>query len=171
MRITAESFPSLHADTRRIVRSFASRYVGRDRADDAAQETYLRVWAARDTFIGETRDDLRKWMLSITANTCRDMLRRSAIRRADSIDSATETGDSLASLLPGGEGVASEATDAIRRLNEILSTLPPESAEVLRLFMSGRSEADIAGILGIPAGTVKSRLFKARQRVRDAWEG
>ena len=171
MRITAESFPSIHADTRRIVRSFASRYVGRDRADDAAQETFLRVWSARDTFVGETHNDLRKWMLSITANVCRDALRRSRIRRADSIDVPTETGDTIAAMLPGGEGVASEATDSIRRLNEILDSLPAESAEVLRLSMSGMSEADIADTLGIPAGTVKSRLFKARQRVRDAWEG
>lgn len=149
--------------------SHASRYVGRDNATDAVQSAFVRMLESADTY--RPSHPLHHWAGTIVTNACRDMLRRGKIRRAESIDATTETGDTLASLLPGGEGVASEANDSVLRLREIVDSLPEESQEVIRLFMAGRSEAEIADTLGIPAGTVKSRLFKARQRVRDAWEG
>ena len=163
--------PAIVADyytsTRRAWMSMAARFVGRERAEDAVQSAFVRILESLESYDGKR--SLHAWIGTIVANVCRDILRRWKIRRADSLDATTETGDTLAALLPGGEGIASEANDSVRRIHEILDSLPPESSEILRMQMSGMSEADIAATLGIPCGTVKSRISTARKRFAEIW--
>jgi RNA polymerase sigma-70 factor (ECF subfamily) len=132
-------------------------------AEDLVQETFVRALRAWGGFAGGT--DLRAWLLRILRNTFLDR-ERSARRHpveggldeaAAGADLAGETGDrepeQLRRLL---------ATD----VQEALRELPEEVRTLVLLDLEGLSEAELSLVLGCPAGTVKSRLWRARARLR-----
>jgi len=134
-----------------------------DGADDLFQESWIRVTRARDRFDKSRR--FSTWLFQIANNLCRDRWRRlDARRRAlDALRDETVTlGESAAPPPP-----LPPDTELRRRLDALPDRL--REALVLRYY-EDRSEAEIAEILDIPRGTVKSRLHAAVRAARELVE-
>jgi RNA polymerase sigma-70 factor (ECF subfamily) len=132
-----------------------------DEADarDAAQETFVAAWRQ----IGRLRDPERfeAWLQRVAVNASRMTLRARGRRRVREIPSSRVV--SLAGL-----PAADDRSDAAR-LDGALRTLDVDQRAILVLHhLEGRPVTEIAAALEIPVGTVKSRLFKARQTLEAA---
>lgn len=131
------------------------------RAEELAQETLLLVWRKAAQFDPATAG-VSAWVFTIARN-----LRIDAARR-DRLAEAEATADPLADapMPPPPEQLLDTARRA-ERLREAVARLPSEQAEVIRLsFFDERPHAEIERALGIPLGTVKSRLRLAMTRLR-----
>ncbi len=150
----------------------------RDEADamDVVQDTFLKAYTKLELFRPDS--NFRAWVYRIAANGCIDRIRRRRIRRASELDDhlsveALEEGD-----LPavGTWGRASPFTQQARsqlgeRLGAALDTLPETMRQcVLLCDVHGYSYQEIAEEMGIPKGTVMSRLFYARRRLQEQLE-
>lgn len=124
-------------------------------AEDACQEVFLNAYRALERFQG--RSSVKTWLFRITVNRCLKMRGKRARTQAAPLE------ESLASPNPGPEYL-SEDMETLNALREALDGLPPtlRVAAVLR-FAQGLTYSEIASILGIPVGTVRSRLHAARQ--------
>lgn len=137
-------------------------------AEDLVQEAYLRAWRYFDAFRG---DDMRVWLLTIVRN-CFMSWARSA-RPGRMIYSADVPEDDAEPLWTAGEPdpealLLSEA-DAVR-VNQVMAELPLEQREVLLLReVEELSYQEIATVIGVPVGTVMSRLSRARASLRQRW--
>jgi RNA polymerase sigma-70 factor (ECF subfamily) len=135
----------------------------RDRAaaEDAAQETFVRVWKALPGFDG--RAALGTWIYAITRNTClMELRRRRPTVSFDDPDSA-EASHAAASIATGP--AEDPEHDNLLRL---LDTLPRNQQEAVRLFyLEDRSYEAVAEQLGMPLGTVKNLLHRARKRLME----
>lgn len=135
-------------------------------AEDLVQETYARALKGFGSFAEGT--DFRAWMYRILRNTFLTSRSGLAAKRTMSLDEDAE------------EPVSAELTPELLLLRQegratvlnALSTLPIDSREVLLLFeMEEMSYREIAEVLGMPIGTVMSRLSRARKMMRLALEG
>ena len=151
------------------VYSLAVRFLGnREAAEDATQEAFIRAYRAIGTFRG---DRFRSWLFSIVANVARDELRRRKRRPQRSLDEARDDPD-RPSLDPVDTGPSPES-EAVRgdlraALERALQELPEEWRLIVVLSdVHGLSCEEIAARFDIPLGTVKSRLSRARGRLRD----
>jgi RNA polymerase sigma-70 factor (ECF subfamily) len=134
-----------------------------DGADDLFQESWIRVSRARDRFDRSRR--FSTWLFQIANNLCRDRWRRlEAKRRAfDALREETRA--------TGADAAPAPTLPADRSLIERLDVLPDRLREVLVLrHYHEMSEAEIAAVLGIPRGTVKSRLHAAVRAARALLE-
>lgn len=127
-------------------------------AEDACQEVFLNAYRALGRFQG--RSSVKTWLFRITLNKCLKMRRKRARVQAAPLE------ESLASPNPGPEYL-SEDMETIEALQEALDGLPAtlRTAAVLR-FARGLTYGEIANILDIPVGTVRSRLHAARQGLK-----
>ncbi len=164
-----ESFNRLVLAHQDQVYSLAYRFMGqRAAAEDAAQEAFIRAFRAIRSFRGE---HFRAWLLSITANACRDELRRQRRRPTRSLDAPTSE-DDPSTLDPPDPGATPEsiALNAELRgaLERALLQLPEEWRLIVVLAdVHGLSYDEVATAAALPLGTVKSRLSRARGRLRD----
>jgi RNA polymerase sigma-70 factor (ECF subfamily) len=138
-------------------------------ADDLVQETYLRAWAARDTF--ERRASARTWLYRIATNAFLDS-RKAASRRTmpagDIFEWSTEIGPFPDALLDGDPQAGLAADEAVElALIAALMYLPTRqrAAFVLR-DISGWTPGEIAEALDVPVSTANSLLQRARATVR-----
>jgi RNA polymerase sigma-70 factor (ECF subfamily) len=133
----------------------------RDRAaaEDAAQETLVRVWKALPGFDG--RAALGTWIYAITRNTCLMELRRRRPTVSFDDPDSVEAQHAAASIATG------PARDPERdNLLRLLKALPRNQQEAVRLFyLEDRSYDTVAEQLGMPLGTVKNLLHRARKRL------
>ncbi len=147
----------------------ALRMLGsRDAAEDATQEALIRAYRRIDTFRG---GNFRSWLFSIVANQARDELRRRGRRPALSLDYGRDDPD-RPTLDPPDTDPSPEAraeqSDLRRTLEEALQRLPHDWREVVLLVdVHGLAYEEAAASVGLPVGTVKSRLSRARSRLRD----
>ncbi len=135
-------------------------------AEDLFQETWLRVVRARKHF--DPRRRFSTWLFQIANNLCRDRARRLAVD-ARKREALQEQARSTSTAGPAGSATRSpELTPALpAELRRRLAALPDRLQEVLVLrYYHDRSEAEIGEILGIPRGTVKSRLHTAVKTLR-----
>ncbi len=135
-------------------------------AADAAQEAFVKAYYALGRFRAEA--PFRPWLLTIVANEARNR-RRSAGRRARLAQRAP-------GRLPGDAAPSPEeaaiTSDDRRRLLAALDELRPRDREVISYrYLLELSESETAAALGVPAGTVKSRLSRALDRLRTVMEG
>ncbi len=131
-----------------------------DRAEDLAQETMLAVWRRAESF-DPTRAGVANWIFTIARNQRIDAFRRLSRPEPDADD------PSLAPSQPLPPDAAFEMAEDETLIRAALATLPAEQAEVIRLaFFEDRRHAEIERTLGIPLGTVKSRLRLAMSRLR-----
>jgi RNA polymerase sigma-70 factor (ECF subfamily) len=128
-------------------------------AEDAAQEAFIRAWQHLPSY--RPRSPFRNWMYRIATNAARDVLRR----ERETIDV-----DDLPLVAPdAGPEVAVEGQERGERVRQAVLSLPSASREVLVLReYEGLSYREIAETLGIPIGTVMSRLNYARSRLRQS---
>ncbi len=134
---------------------FAKRALGDPgHAEDAVQETFIRAWRAGSRFDPELAS-LRSWLFAILRNVIIDAARARAIRPtvAAMVDRATV--DEIDGLL---KGLVVE--EALRRLTE------DHRYAVVQVYYQGRSAADVASELDVPAATVRSRLFYGLKALR-----
>jgi RNA polymerase sigma-70 factor, ECF subfamily len=131
--------------------------VGGERAlaEEIVQDTMLAIWRGAGSFRGESR--VRSWVIAIARRQARDHLRRHRLRV---VDDAFLSGQP--SPRPGPEFVALERAEVAEVANAI-RLLAPAHREVLGLaFGAGLSLPEVADVLQVPLGTVKSRLTAAR---------
>ena len=131
-----------------------------DDADDAVQDGMIAAWRALDRF--DPTRSFRPWLMRIVANASLDLLRRRKVRRAVAVPETVVSGGVPADRLAEGALVRD-------RLKSALLELPERQRVAVVLFdAEGYSHAEIAGILGVPEGTVRSYVFHARRALRDA---
>jgi RNA polymerase sigma-70 factor (ECF subfamily) len=124
-------------------------------AEEIVQDTMLAVWRGADSFRGES--SARSWVIAIARRKTRDRLRGRRLRVVDD----TFLADQPASA-PGPEAMALDRAE-LAEVKGAIRGLAPAHREVLGLaFGSGLSLPEVAGVLDIPVGTVKSRLAAAR---------
>lgn len=132
-----------------------------DAAADLAQETWLRV--LRGIASLRAPDSLRPWLFGIARRVAMDRLRRLYTRAED--------GDAALQDLPAHESDVS-LDDDLAALDAGVAALPMREREILALFyLRELTIEQIATLLDVPAGTVKSRLFRARKLLRTELTG
>lgn len=138
-------------------------------AADAVQEAMIKAHRAMERF---QEGNFRSWFLRIVTNTCYDHLRRQRRRAAVSLDELTE--QSGIDYLPSDDYVAEDPeaiflqSEGMRLLLSAIDTLPEYHRSVVMLVdVQGYDYAEAAELLGLPLGTVKSRLSRARSTLRD----
>ena len=130
-------------------------------AEDATQEVFIKVFRALDTFDGRAK--FTTWLFRVTRNACLDMI-RAGRRTPRPVDPLT--------LEPIAEADFSDQIVLAGALEEAMASLPPEEREALAaVTLYGLTYADAGVELGIPAGTVKSRVFRARKSLFFALRG
>lgn len=141
-----EAFETLLAAYQdKVFRLCYSMLGDRAQAEDAAQESFLRVWKAMDRYRGESA--LGTWIFAITRNVCLTAI--SKRRRAAPIEEA--------------ERAKPQAPDRQRDVQRIVRELPENYRQVVMLFyMEDRSYEEVARMLDLPVGTVKTHLHRAR---------
>jgi len=129
-----------------------------DDADDAAQDALLAALVKLHQY--DPRRPFGPWLMRIVSNAATDRRRRRSVRRADPLD---------ANATAGGPrpDVQTERRALGERLREALAELPERRRVAVVLFdVEGYSHAEIAEILGVAEGTVRSEVFHARRRLR-----
>jgi RNA polymerase sigma-70 factor (ECF subfamily) len=160
----------------RELHAFLSRFVGNHAlADDVVQETFLQVHLSAASF--DTAQRFRPWLFTIAANKARDRMRRQARRTTASLDAPVEgPGGEQGSFLdlvvsnvpPPNTGVEEE--EARKRVRELVAEMPANLREVLVLsYFHNFSYKEVARILEVPIGTVKSRLHAAVANFAQRW--
>ena len=160
------AFEALATPCETMVWRVCRRILGNDEdARDAVQEAMLSAWRKLDTFDGHSA--FSTWVCAIAVHRCQDMLRRQKTRRAESLETLREGGWEAADAGPGPEA-RTEAAERRQRVREALRRLPEDQRVPLILFcVEGRRYEEIAEITGVPIGTVKSRVSRARERMRE----
>jgi RNA polymerase sigma-70 factor (ECF subfamily) len=137
-------------------------------AEEIVQETMLAVWQ-KASYFDPARARLATWIFAIARNQRIDRLRRDRAPPGDRADGGA--GPEQQDEAPSAEAVVIAQQQA-DRLRQAIETLSPEQAVILRLsFFMERPHADIARELGIPLGTVKSRVRLALGRLRGLLDG
>ncbi len=130
-------------------------------AEEVTQEVMIAVWR-KASYFDPSRAGASTWVFTIARNQKIDWLRRARSRTADHLLDPSDEPDTP----PSGEDIAitAEREDGVRKA---LATLPNDQATIVRLsFFAEKPHAEIARELGIPLGTVKSRVRLALNRLR-----
>ena len=146
------------AQARRVARAVLD---DADDADDAAQDAFLSALVKLNQY--DPRRPFGPWLLRIVANAATDKRRRRRVRRAEPLDER----------VPGGSrpDVDAERAALGEKLRAALAELPERRRVAVELFdVEGYGHAEIAEILGIPEGTVRSDVFHARRFLRSRLE-
>lgn len=145
-----------------------------DAAEDLVQETFLRALRSWDGFEGRAKPST--WLYTIASRACRHMQRRTAgqPRRMEPLSRLLPSGDEGVVQIPSDDdpeedAARREAVDAVRAATAELP-LDFRIPFVLK-EMAGFTLAEISDVLGVKEATVKTRLHRARLRVRDAVAG
>lgn len=146
----------------RLVHSLEHSFGSREDALDAAQQAFLLAWRQLSRFRGES--GFYTWLYRIARNAAISSAR--SRRPTGSLDQLTEAGlaEPVDEGAAGGPGAALELDEEVQRLRRALAQVPQDFREVLVLKdIDELSYEQISELLGIPLGTVRSRLFRARQ--------
>jgi RNA polymerase sigma-70 factor (ECF subfamily) len=131
-------------------------------AEDLAQETLLAVWRKAALYAGD-KGSTTTWVFAIARNLRIDRLRREVPWQELPEERLAEASGEP----PADEAIAEKERQA--HVQAALTTLPSDQKEVVSLaYLEGLSHSEIAARLGIPLGTVKSRMRIAYRKVRDA---
>lgn len=132
----------------------------REAALDATQETFVTVFRKADRFAG--RSAFSTWLYRVAVNTCYDQARRRQRRRTEPLPEGRDPADSHADD-------QFKAVELRPDLERALDELPQEfRAAIVLADVEGMAIQDAAEALGVPVGTVKSRLFRGRRLLADA---
>lgn len=157
--------------------AFLKQFLNRtDLVEDVFQETFLQLFTSRESF--DPSRPLRPWLFTIAANKAKDALRKAQRTSAVPIGTISEAQemsfdemlDSLGSdnTMPFEE---LEKNETAARVSEVMSQMPETLREILTMaYFSKFSYKQMAEVLSIPIGTVKSRLHTAVARFAKDWK-
>lgn len=167
----AEVFAQAFESLRGTVFAVAARLVGSDDADDVTMETFLRAWQGVRHFDG--RSSLKSWLYRIAHNCAIDAIRRRERRREVRPAPDDEGHDALEEVADAAAphpARALESGERRREMEEALRQLPHEHRVTLMLRYSDElSYGEIAAATGVPIGTVMSRLFNGKRKLKQVW--
>lgn len=160
-----QAFDEVYGRFGEMVYNLAVRLSGnREEAADLTQEVFLRVYRHLGSFGG--RSTLKTWVFRIAVNHCRDRLSRHVPLMQSIDDGMEEGGVAIADPARGPEELA-VAADEGRRVSEGLARLPQVFREAVVLRdLEGLSYEEIAEVLGVRVGTVRSRIARGREQLR-----
>jgi RNA polymerase sigma-70 factor (ECF subfamily) len=134
----------------------------RSRAEDLAQEVFLRVYRALPYFRGEAR--LATWLYRITYNVCQ----QDRQRQAGPVVAAAGAGTVPE---PAARDTAFDDFVLRDRMDKAIEALPAQDRFLIAAhYLQGMKYEDLAAALDLPLGTIKVRLYRARQRLREVLE-
>jgi RNA polymerase sigma factor (sigma-70 family) len=135
-----------------------------DQADDITQEVFIKAYRNLHTFRSES--SIKTWLLSITRNTVLDYRKSAFVRKVTLVDSFTDRAQSRSAEQEVIESLA------VNEMWKKVLALPVKYRETVILFAHYQmSMKEIAELLGVSEGTVKSRLFHARKKLARLKEG
>jgi RNA polymerase sigma-70 factor (ECF subfamily) len=165
----AQAFSELYEQFETMVYNLAFRMTGnRADAEDIAQETFIRAYRHLRKFKGKS--SLKTWMFRIALNCANTRLRRRGRRLAHRVDDSEPELEKAAdeSRTPEERAVAADLSAAVRAG---LEQLPPHYREaVLLRDFQGMNYAEIAEVLRVRIGTVRSRIARGREQLRQLLE-
>jgi RNA polymerase sigma-70 factor, ECF subfamily len=158
-----DALAELYDRVGRIAYGLALRVLRDERhAEDAVQEAFLQVWRSAATFRAE-RAKASTWILTLVHRRAVDLVRREERRQADPL-----TDDSAAGIAPEETDEAAWLRFERERVQVALKQLPDVQREALELaYYGGFSQSELAERLGVPLGTIKSRMFAGLARLRE----
>ena len=161
-----EAFEQLIGPLEQLVWRICWHYTGnRENAEDCGQEAMIRIWRKLDSYRGDCA--LESWVYRIAANCCMDYLRKKKRDKSVSVEPLREQGFDPADPSPGTEEQV-VAEDEHRRLREAITQLPEEQREALILTQLQKVPYEEAALaLGVSEGTVKSRVNRAKARLKE----
>lgn len=167
----ARAFEDLVERHQRYVFNLCLRIMGNyDLAAEMAQEVFLRAWRSIGSFRGDAR--FTTWLYTVAHNLCLNRLdgvQRDAYHRVSEDDAAEELG-----RLHSKEedpAVAYDKKELKGSMHRLIEQLPPRYRAVITLFyLQELSYQEIAEVTGLPIGTVKTHLFRAKEMLRRAME-
>ncbi len=140
-------------------------------AEDLTQEAFISAYKSLNQFRGGS---FKSWLLRIATNACYDELRRRKRRPQSSLDELTADNESFAFLRSpdiGPEG-KQQQLELMRAIEHCLETLPDDQRVTAVLGdVEGYNYQEIASIMNVSLGTVKSRLSRARAKLRECLQG
>jgi RNA polymerase sigma factor (sigma-70 family) len=147
----------------RIAYGLALRVLRDERlAEDAVQEAFLQAWRSAATFRAE-RAKASTWVLTLVHRRAVDLVRREERRQAEPLTDETVTGQT-----PQETEDAAWLRFERERVQAALRELPDVQREALELaYYGGFSQSELADRLGVPLGTIKSRMFAGLSRLRE----
>ncbi len=162
------AFNQLVLKYQRLAYSVAYRMLqSQDSAADAVQDSFIKAFRALPTFKG---GQFKSWLLRIVINTCYDILRSRQRTKTESIEDQPGEHDFVSSLVDKVEGPEdyAERMELSALLESGIQSLPEDQRLVLVLCdIHGYSYEEIADVADLPMGTVKSRISRARGKLRD----
>jgi len=170
------SFSALVSRYQRELYHFLVRFLGnRAAAEDVFQETFLQVHQSAEAFDLQRR--FKPWLFTIAANKARDLIRSQARRPTNPLQasiSGDEEGGEFIDLMKAGGETPDEPMarqEMQHKVQQVVATMPDHLREILVLsYFNTFPYRQIADILGIPLGTVKSRLHAAVATFADKWK-
>lgn len=148
----------LEAERVSVERFVRFRMNSNPEVDDVLQEIYLKAYQKFPQL--KNKNSFKAWIISIARNKCNDYFRKEAMRHEIPIDEITQT-----ELSDSRYGVS-----LITNVIETMELLGDKDRQILYLyFWKELSQAEIANLLNIPVGTVKSRLYKAKQKFKNKY--
>lgn len=148
----------LEAERVSVERFVRFRMNSNPEVDDVLQEIYLKAYQKFPQL--KNKNSFKAWIISIARNKCNDYFRKEAMRHEIPIDEITQT-----ELSDSRYGVS-----LITNVSETMELLGDKDRQILYLyFWKELSQAEIANLLNIPVGTVKSRLYKAKQKFKNKY--
>lgn len=155
---------------RRIERLIGRMVRDVDLVQDIAQETFIRAWRALHQFRGDAQ--FYTWLYRIAVNTAKKTLLsmkrdplvvEAALHSADDDETSRRENEPIAESTPESELAAREVAEAV---NAALQALPPDLRQAVTLReIEGLSYEEIAEAMNCPIGTVRSRIFRAREAI------
>lgn len=132
-------------------------------AQDATQDTFLSIARRAGSFRGDSK--LSTWIYRIAVNACKDLARARSRRPQTLVEDVQEAADASGTMLAASDDafglveVADDVADALAQLDEVSRTL------IILCAIEGRDYAEVAEVMDLPIGTVKSRVFRARAKL------
>lgn len=126
------------------------------KAEDAFQEVFIKVFHKYGSFKGESSE--KTWIIKVTINTCKDILRSSWLKRVQLTDVINEEGS-----IPGIESKIVKSEDNKLLFKEVIALKQAYKEVVILYYYQEYDTQQISKILNIPEGTVRSRLYRARE--------
>ena len=166
------AFESLVRHFEGMVYAFALQSLRRrEDAEDATQEVFLKLWRSLSTWRDEA--SVKTYVMRIARNTVIDMIRHRNSHPTDSLTVEDDDGEESQREIADTDTASNPATDYARReqieeIRRAIDKLPPDHREIIILRdINGLSYTEIADATGLDPGTVKSRLSRAREKLKE----